>query len=283
MMSTQLRSAVNKVLTHPKLLEITSNLTTAVTDYLRFKIRWDNDRKRRDTETGEDSNTDSAQNELKQPKDNYDDNDDETKCFQLWKDQRKRRLRKNVVAMGNSKPSENKGHPIFCPDRKNSEYSKKHSGGLFVDSLGSAMTAYGPAGVEGNYDEDGNWVRLEQKKNRMGQRARKAKAMAMEAAKKGQRWDSSINWREKNKKKRSHDEKEESSAPSRHKTTSGLDVSTNASAVANMGKKWKETGNAHPSWAARELAKQRTKIIISANPSSSSSSGKRIKFNVDDD
>jgi hypothetical protein len=39
------------------------------------------------------------------------------------------------------------------------------------------------------------------KKNRPGQRARKAKAMAMESKMAGRAWDSSINWREKKKRK----------------------------------------------------------------------------------
>ena len=63
------------------------------------------------------------------------------------------------------------------------------------EALGSTGPAhrspYGPGG-----DEDDEWAAVtSQRKNRKGQRARQAKAKAVEARKRGEKWDSSVNWR----------------------------------------------------------------------------------------
>jgi len=169
-------------------------------------------------------------------------------CFQSWKNHRKKRLRAPLddTLEGISK----KQHDGGCDDN--------HTGtsGVFVNSLGKKQIEHGPTKVEKGEGKIS--------KNRLGQRARKAKAMAMEAISRGEKWDSSLNWREKKLESNYSNtylkiSMEENAKSKRRKTTSGLDPSfgsVSASDVANMGKRWKETGKAHPSWAARELAKQ---------------------------
>ena len=93
------------------------------------------------------------------------------------------------------------------------------------------------------------------KKNRMGQRARKARAMALEAKKQGKYEAGIKNWWEMKPKnpRRNLDNKNDL-------TASGLDISKNVKAaeVVQMGSKWKEAGNAHPSWAARQVQKEKS-------------------------
>ena len=146
--------------------------------------------------------------------------------------------------------------------------------GLFIASLsGNAMPEDGDAemmGYEG-YDEYGeedySISQPKKKKNRMGQRARKAKAMAIEAAKAGKVWNPqfSSNWRAK---KRNEDSKP------KIESASGLDKGKNikVAEVANMGKDWKDEGKAHPSWAAREAQKAKSGLGIVAF------AGKKITF-----
>ena len=109
-------------------------------------------------------------------------------------------------------------------------------------------------GDEGYGDfENYNDIQLA-KKNRMGQRQRKARAKAIEAANKGNILgkDQSLNWRPK-KQKRDDSQKNKVKVES----ASGLDKSKTIQVadVANMGKNWKDEGKAHPSWAAREAQK----------------------------
>jgi len=85
------------------------------------------------------------------------------------------------------------------------EWSKGYEGqqGVFLTLNGDAEeegeggageggNPYGPGGNE--VDEWGEVVKVG-KKNRKGQRARQAKARAKEARKRGEKWDSSVNWR----------------------------------------------------------------------------------------
>jgi hypothetical protein len=120
------------------------------------------------------------------------------------------------------------------------------------------------------------------KKNRPGQRARKAKAMAIEAKKAGRVWDSSVNWREKKKKQKQKKpnekgDKETDVVNNKQEmmiSASGLDKSKDikVSEVVNMGKDWKEQGKAHPSWAAREAQKAKSGLGMVAF------AGKKITF-----
>ena len=145
---------------------------------------------------------------------------------------------------------------------------------LFIGSLNDSALPTEQEEVE-EYDGIGYGMRNEyeqfpvekkKKKNRQGQRARRIKAMAIEARKAGRVWDPSINWREK-KPKAKENEKDE-----KNESASGLDKSKEikAAEVANMGKSWKEEGKAHPSWAAREAQKAKSGIAAFA--------GKKITF-----
>mmetsp|Transcript_15131 Transcript_15131/g.30204 ORF Transcript_15131/g.30204 Transcript_15131/m.30204 type:complete len:429 (+) Transcript_15131:58-1344(+) len=254
-----LKDLIEKSLNHPKLKAVSAALDDAITDYRRYKVRWEDIRQERSVEKAAEGAVperwiDGAEDV---------DGTNEKISFHHWKNRRKKRLRASSVdgVEGASRTQCKAGR------------DDNHAGasGVFVDSLGgnkvvaNKMAQYGPAAMEvGGF-------RVE--KNRMGQRARKAKAMAMEAASQGKKWDSSHNWRDKKDKNdcsTNHLEHsiEKDVAPKRQKTTSGLDPSigsVTASDVANMGKEWKETGKAHPSWAARELAKKH-KITIGGTP-----------------
>jgi hypothetical protein len=89
---------------------------------------------------------------------------------------------------------------------------------------------------------------LVQKKNRQGQRARKAKAMAIEAKKAGRVWDSSLNWREK----------KENPNPKRHKSHHSEAEAPPKPSMAE------EAISAHPSWAAKhsQQAKEKSGLGI---------------------
>ena len=138
--------------------------------------------------------------------------------------------------------------------------------GLFIGSL-SGMSAEGfDEGSENGEDEDGSYYGFEEqkKKNRPGQRARKAKAMAIEAKKAGKTWDSSVNWREKKKDNAKRDDgksnedrrwKKSRRADERHHDNGDSVKPRKAEQIAQMGKFWKEEGNAHPSWAAATAQK----------------------------
>jgi len=142
--------------------------------------------------------------------------------------------------------------------------------GLFIESLaGTAMPQDGHEEVaEGyeDYEQDDAIFQQPKKKNRQGQRARKAKTMAIEARKTGKVWDSSSNWREK--KIRPPEEKEYPKVESASGLYKSKDIKV--ADVANMGKNWKEEGKAHPSWAAREAQKAKSGIVAFA--------GKKITF-----
>jgi BUD22. len=171
--------------------------------------------------------------------------------------------------------------------------------GLFIESLSgnsmsdvrgggmaSSSTGIGEGYENEEYDADnqngyssyyGDPYLAPIKKNRTGQRARKAKAMAIEARKAGKVWDSSINWREKKTKKRTADKGGKETDFVKQEvaiSASGLDKSKQVKVeeVVNMGKDWKEQGKAHPSWAAREAQKAKSGLGIVAF------AGKKITF-----
>lgn len=142
---------------------------------------------------------------------------------------------------------------------------------IFVGSLAKndELSGYGDADKEEGGDEDEGFADYENyedlqmtKKNRMGQRQRKARAKAIEAAKKGRVLgkDQSLNWRPRKQKRDDDSQKNKSKVES----ASGLDISKNVQVgeVANMGKNWKDEGKAHPSWAAREAQKTKSGLGI---------------------
>ncbi|KAL7472378.1 hypothetical protein ACHAXS_012716 [Conticribra weissflogii] len=165
--------------------------------------------------------------------------------------------------------------------RKNGLDGHEGTSGLFIGSL-SGMP------VEGKIDEDylddegeeemdighyGYTCPTDRKKNRPGQRARKAKALAIEAKKAGKSWDSSVNWREKkrgkngrcvnnsndsgviNDGKRGSRSGNEDGCKSNYSLASERDKTKHdAQKIATMGKRWKEEGQ-HPSWAAKTAQK----------------------------
>jgi len=152
------------------------------------------------------------------------------------------------------------------------------SSGLFIGSL-SGIPAEGSENEGGymgsGYGEDGEYgLQEEKKKNRPGQRARKAKAMAIEAKKAGRTWDASSNWREKKNRDedyKNHDAGQKSTGregrhagghgeksqgnKGRRSERGGIEKPKAAQDIATMGKEWKEEGNAHPSWAAAAAKK----------------------------
>lgn len=142
--------------------------------------------------------------------------------------------------------------------------------GLFIGSL-SGMPAEGydddgDNNIDENDDREGDLYGYQEgkKKNRPGQRARRAKAMAIEARKTGKTWDSSINWREKKKDGNEMDEgrhtrkfeKEQNKSYKKKREESGAKPNKTQN-IATMGKGWKEE-EVHPSWAA---AAQKTQGI----------------------
>ena len=143
--------------------------------------------------------------------------------------------------------------------------------GLFIGSLaGHLVESYGDAGggdedMDGDDDDEYRYHQddTSKKKNRPGQRARKAKATAIEARKAGKTWDSSMNWREKKKGDSeglgSKDYKKSRGGGTdqhkRNESDKGSSVVVVPKAapqhIASMGKKWKDEGNVHPSWVQK--------------------------------
>ena len=158
--------------------------------------------------------------------------------------------------------------------------------GLFIGSL-SGMVAEGYGDdeqyMDGNSDDYYEYQQ-EKKKNRPGQRARRAKAMAIEARNAGKTWDSSINWREKKKgddgegtddrdRGRGGGKGNYNLREDKGSKRNEINVDTKpkeAQHIATMGKTWKEDGNAHPSWAAKAAAQKNQGIAKFA--------GKKITF-----
>ncbi len=157
---------------------------------------------------------------------------------------------------------------VFAGGKRNGRNMGGHEGtsGLFIGSLsGIPVEGYDEDGEDGedNYGYD-DVMDPPKKKNRPGQRQRKAKAMAIEAKKAGRTWDASNNWREKKKgparrdDSRSYDGRRSNEAgrdDRRHNDNAESAKPRKAEEIAEMGKSWKEEGNAHPSWAAAAAQK----------------------------
>jgi hypothetical protein len=147
----------------------------------------------------------------------------------------------------------------------------------FLDSLSGKQpfekfVAPNPYGPGADHEEF-----LAPKRNRMGQRGRRAKMMAEESKKTGRQYES-LNWRPKKENDESNNDQANTNTSFKRKSTnrgttdSGIPIAkkVNAAEVADMGKKWKEDGKAHPSWAAKQHAKQQSGIASFA--------GKKITF-----
>ncbi len=168
-------------------------------------------------------------------------------------------------------------------DRMNDNYASTLGGdsGLFINSLAGKDTYPGDGDESDDergdneeykdYDYD-DYVDVAPKKNRMGQRARKARAMALEAKREGKPYDlsSTKKWWEM---KRKNPKKENETI---RELASGLDASKQVAVaeVAEMGSSWKEEGKAHPSWAARQVQKAKSGSDIG----SIEFKGKKITF-----
>jgi len=128
--------------------------------------------------------------------------------------------------------------------KENSNLLRKENGKFNAESYFVTM---GNDGNNNDFAEDDTEV----KKNRPGQRARKAKAMAIEARKNGTKLDKSLNWREK---KVYNDDY--NNDPNYNNTTTNKPKNLDVGKIATMGKEWKEEGNAHPSWGAAAAKKK---------------------------
>ena len=146
--------------------------------------------------------------------------------------------------------------------------------GIFIGSLSgvAANDDYEWSGTEGDFDEHFE-PETKRKKNRPGQRSRKAKALAIEAKKAGKTWDSSLNWREKKQEKLDSSE----GSDGRHSNRGGAPRSSETTGTNRRGstpadddprKEWKDEGNAHPSWTAANANK----------PTIQAFKGKKITF-----
>eukprot|EP00986_Skeletonema_menzelii_P000885 scaffold254_cov156-Skeletonema_menzelii.AAC.4 len=157
---------------------------------------------------------------------------------------------------------------IFAGGKKNGRNMGGHEGtsGLFIGSLSGIPVEGYDEGGEDDEDDYGydDVMDAPKKKNRPGQRQRKAKAMAIEAKKAGRTWDASNNWREKKKGNVRKDDSRSNGGrrgnevgknDQRHSDNADSSKPRKAEEIAEMGKSWKEEGNAHPSWAAAAAQK----------------------------
>lgn len=157
-----------------------------------------------------------------------------------------------VYRRDRKKARQQQQHQQWSKINKSKSLTHEGPGSMFVESLsGEATTTlaqfshYGPGAKDFLFTE---------KKNRPGQRARRAKAIVQQAKKEGKEWDSSVNWREpkSNKKKKEGMEVKPPIGECSITLLPGLAVnaSIQATDIALMGKDWKENGKAHPSWLA---------------------------------
>lgn len=156
---------------------------------------------------------------------------------------------------------------VFAGGKRNGRNMGGHEGtsGLFIGSLSGIPVEGDDEGGEDGEDDYGydDIIDPPKKKNRPGQRQRKAKAAAIEAKKAGRTWDASNNWREKKKGVRRDDSRsndgrrgnEAGRDNRRHSDNAESAKPRKAEEIAEMGKSWKEEGNAHPSWAAAAAQK----------------------------
>lgn len=154
--------------------------------------------------------------------------------------------------------------PDFTNNKKQNKKnkSKNDASDLFV-CLGAteedtdASLYYGPSSLPNDDDE---YASIVKKRNRPGQRARKAKAMAIQAKKEGRSYKS-VNWREKKP------DKKNTTTEKPRVTTKQTTIQ--AAEIASMGKSWKEEGKEHPSWAASQSQKKSAIVAFQ---------GKKITF-----
>ena len=214
-------------------------------------------------------------------------------------DNRRWVLRREDHLFGNAFPGQDDGIPrgkkrkgkMDAKAKSNARVDHAGPAALFIGSLSGGMgNDYGEEGMDadeggygdyygpGGHEED--YGLPVKKKNRPGQRQRKAKAMAIEAKEAGKTWDSSSNWREKKKKtdesdggdRRRRSDSQQAPGAEHNVSASGLrhGDKVGASDVATMGKDWKDEGKAHPSWVAQQAAKAKSGIQQFA--------GKKITF-----
>lgn len=119
---------------------------------------------------------------------------------------------------------------------------------------GGPMSAYGPAATTGGMMDDPTFV---VKKNRRGQRARKAKALAIQAKKEGKQYQS-INWREEkpktNTSTRRKPREDKTSSSSGEEQRSQRPPRTTAAPSA-PAPSVEDLSQNHPSWAAKQQQK----------------------------
>ena len=127
----------------------------------------------------------------------------------------------------------------------------------------NAMSAYGPAAGAGDYDgyHDDYGYEAPKKKNRKGQRARRAKAMAIQAKKEGRKRYQSLNWRSKEEKEKKQQEQndlgsnyEPAFKREEKKRNSRFNDNSKSSSLHSRGEK-ADAAAAHPSWAAKQQQK----------------------------
>ena len=133
----------------------------------------------------------------------------------------------------------------FCSLGGNDAQENQEANEDMAGHLG-LMSAYGPGAY---LDDDG--AMFVPKKNRKGQRARRAKAQALEAKKAGRKYVSS-NWREPKKASGdlNEDHNQHSQRPPERQRTN--DKSGSKFASKNSNAEQKDAAQAHPSWAAKQ-------------------------------
>ena len=203
--------------------------------------------------------------------------------YNIWLARKEERLSgKETQSKKTKKKNKNHNNNSSSKKSKSSDVSDHIAdSGLFIDSLAGKvenddadddiLAKYAGFGQEEGNDVDENDDEFEiytdaeprkKRKNRMGQRERKARAMALEAKQQhGKPFDprSIKKWYElkpKNPKK----EKKNNTSDNKSQLASGLDATkkVDASEVVNMGSNWKDEGKAHPSWAARQVQKSKS-------------------------
>ena len=180
----------------------------------------------------------------------------------------RKRRRKDAERAKNQEDEDGEQQQNQPPPQSYDDYTG--TSGLFIGSLsGKAMEneEYGYDEEGNNYDYETSYNEYEEglggpsqnkRKNRKGQRARKAKALAIQARTEGRTWDKSMNWRPK---KENKDEGETNE--------NIIKEPIKASDVAETGKDWKEDGTAHPSWLAAQKKKKEGIVAFA---------GKKITF-----
>lgn len=160
-----------------------------------------------------------------------------------------------VYRRDRKKARQQQQHQQWSKINKSKSLTHEGPGSMFVESLSGeappseATTAFAQFSHYGPGSKD---LLFTEKKNRPGQRARRAKAIVQQAKKEGKEWDSSVNWREPKSKKKKKERMEPLVGEGSITLSTGLaaNKSIQATDIALMGKDWKENGKAHPSWLA---------------------------------